>query len=156
MPTSQKTRRPKVLAISSGGGHWIQLLRLRPAFEGAEVHFACSDPGAAEMVGPAPFSSFPDANKDQPLKLLFCAFAVLRILLRTRPDAIVTTGAAGGYLAIALGRLFGIRGMFVDSIANAHELSISARLALRITDKVLTQWPGVADATPAAFHGRVL
>jgi len=27
-------KRPKVLGISSGGGHWVQLLRLRPAFEG--------------------------------------------------------------------------------------------------------------------------
>ncbi len=31
---------PKVLAISSGGGHWVQLLRLRPAFAGCDVTYA--------------------------------------------------------------------------------------------------------------------
>ena len=29
----------RILAVSSGGGHWIELLRIRPAFEGADVAF---------------------------------------------------------------------------------------------------------------------
>jgi hypothetical protein len=32
-----KRTRKKILAVSSGGGHWIELLRVRPAFEGADV-----------------------------------------------------------------------------------------------------------------------
>jgi len=40
----------KVLAISSGGGHWVQLLRLRPAFEGCAVTYACVRPAYAEDV----------------------------------------------------------------------------------------------------------
>jgi hypothetical protein len=27
-------RKPRLLAVSSGGGHWVQLLRLRSAFAG--------------------------------------------------------------------------------------------------------------------------
>ena len=33
-------RRPKVLAVSSGGGHWVQLMRLQTAFEGCDVSYA--------------------------------------------------------------------------------------------------------------------
>ena len=40
MAQTHETDCQRVLAISSGGGHWIQLLRLRPAFAGADVHFA--------------------------------------------------------------------------------------------------------------------
>ena len=48
-------RRPtRILAVSSGGGHWVQMLRLRPAFAGAEVHFASVAPSSAAMVAPAP------------------------------------------------------------------------------------------------------
>ena len=32
-------RRPKLLAVSSGGGHWVQLLRIAPAFENCDVTF---------------------------------------------------------------------------------------------------------------------
>lgn len=147
---------PRVLAISSGGGHWVQLLRLAPAFEGAEVHYACTDADAAGDVSAAPFYSYPDANKSQPIKLAITAIRIACIIVRVRPDVIVSTGAAGGGLAVMMGRWLGIRSLFVDSIANAKELSVSAKLALRAADAVFTQWPKVAAQTPAVFRGSVL
>lgn len=156
MPQTSQTPTRTVLAISSGGGHWVQLLRLAPAFAEARVVYACSDAQACDQVAPAPFMAFPDANKDQPVRLLAAALRIAWILLRTRPDVIVSTGAAGGSIAIALGRLVGIRGLFVDSIANARELSVSAALSLRVADAVFTQWPAVARATGARFRGSVL
>ena len=41
---------PRVLAVASGGGHWIQLRRLLPAFEGARVSFLTVDPALAADV----------------------------------------------------------------------------------------------------------
>jgi hypothetical protein len=69
---------------------------------------------------------------------------------------VVSTGAAGGVLAIRIARLIGARTMFIDSIANARELSISARLALGVADRVLSQWPGVAEQTGAEYRGAVI
>lgn len=154
--TRTAPRPRRVLALSSGGGHWVQLQRLAPAFDDCETHFACTDPAQAATVPNRPFYVFADANKDQKLRLILCTLQLIVILLRVRPHVIVTTGAAGGLIAIALGKLMGARGLFVDSIANARELSISARLALRTAEAVFTQWPGVAAITPARFRGSVL
>jgi hypothetical protein len=33
-------RKKKILAVASGGGHWVELIRLSPAFEGHVVVFA--------------------------------------------------------------------------------------------------------------------
>ncbi len=147
---------PRVLAIASGGGHWVQLLRLRPAFEGCDVHYASVDPASAAQVAPAPFHPYPDANKDTKLRLALSALRILIIVLRLRPDVVISTGAAGGYFAIRFARLFGGRGMFIDSIANARELSLTARLAKGHADKVLSQWPEVARAEGVDHHGAVL
>ncbi|THD82477.1 UDP-N-acetylglucosamine--LPS N-acetylglucosamine transferase [Aliigemmobacter aestuarii] len=149
-------RPPCVLAVASGGGHWVQLMRLRPAFAGAEVHFATVDRSVAGAVAPAPVHVYPDANKDTPLRLVFAALKLALIVLRVRPDVVVSTGAAGGYLAIRFARLIGARTMFIDSIANARDLSVSARLAQKAADLVLSQWPAVARATGAAYRGAVL
>ncbi|MEM8842305.1 MAG: hypothetical protein AAGD47_11065 [Pseudomonadota bacterium] len=154
--TPKRNRAPRVLAISSGGGHWVQLRRLAPAFDGSEVVFATVDRSAAQSVAPARVYLYPDANKDQKLRLVLASLRIAWILLLVRPDVVVSTGAAGGFLAIAIGRFFGIRGLFIDSIANARELSVSARLATRVTDQVLTQWPGVAASSAARFRGAVL
>ena len=148
--------RPVVLAVSSGGGHWVQMQRLTPAFAGADVHFATTDPSAAAGTDPARVHVFPDANKDTPLRLLLCLLRLSWIVLRVRPDVVVSTGAAGGFLAIRLARLIGARTMFIDSIANARELSISARLALGVADRVLSQWPRVAEVTGAEYRGAVI
>jgi UDP-N-acetylglucosamine:LPS N-acetylglucosamine transferase len=148
--------RPRVLAVASGGGHWVQMLRLAPAFGGAEVHFATTDRSAAGQVAPAPLHIYPDANKDTPLLLLLCALRLAWLVLRLRPDVVVSTGAAGGFLAIRLARLIGARTMFIDSIANARDLSISARLALGVADRVLSQWPSVSDRTGAEYRGALI
>jgi len=151
-----RTRKTRVLALASGGGHWVQLLRLRPAFENCNVHYATVDASAASDVAPARFWTFPDSNRDTKVRLALTAARVGWIILRVRPDVIVTTGAAPGYFAIRWGRMFGIRGMFIDSLANAQELSLSARLARRHADRLLTQWPSLAGRFGAEHRGSVL
>jgi len=130
--------------------------RLAPAFSGAEVHYATTDATAADQVGAARLHVYPDANKDTPIRLMLCVLRLAWILLRLRPQVVVSTGAAGGFLAIKLARLIGARTMFIDSIANARELSISARLSLGVADRVLSQWPGVADLSDAEYRGAVI
>lgn len=155
MPSS-KNSRPVVLAVSSSGGHWVQLRRLAPAFSGADVHFATTDASAGDQVGEARFHVYPDANKETPMRLVASIFKLAWIVLRVRPQVVVSTGAAGGFLAIKLARLIGARTMFIDSIANARELSVSARLSLGVADRVLSQWPGVAAQTSAEYRGAVI
>lgn len=155
MPGSQQSR-PVVLAVSSGGGHWVQMQRLTPAFCGADVHYATTDVTAAEHVGSAHLHVFPDANKNTPFRLILCVIRLAWLVLRLRPEVVISTGAAGGFLAIKLARLIGARTMFIDSIANARQLSISAKLSLGVADRVLSQWPGVASLTGAEYHGAVI
>jgi UDP-N-acetylglucosamine:LPS N-acetylglucosamine transferase len=152
----RRRNRPVILAVASGGGHWIQMLRLAPSFRGADVHYATTDRSAADMVEASAFHSFLDANKDTPVRLIVCALKLAWIVATVRPDAVVSTGAAGGYLAIRIARLLGARTMFIDSIANARELSFSARLSLGVADRVLCQWPRVADISGTEYHGAVI
>lgn len=153
---SNSPRPLRVLAVASGGGHWVQMLRLRPAFEGADVHYATVDKSAAAIVAPAPVHLYPDANLRTPLRMIRAALQLAVIVLRVRPDVVISTGAAGGYLAIRVARAIGARTMFIDSIANAKTLSVSARLSRGVATRVLTQWPSVAAASGTEFCGAVL
>ena len=60
--TTRSRTRPVVLAVSSSGGHWVQMQRLAPAFTGAEVHYATTDATAAGQSGDNRVHVFPDAN----------------------------------------------------------------------------------------------
>ena len=162
MNTLNQTRQKqtRVLAIASGGGHWMQLLRLRPAFEGCAVHYATVDASQRDAVEAEGFHVFRDANRDRKFDLLLQILQVLWLLLRLRPDAIVSTGASCGYVAVRIGRLFGCRTLFIDSVANAEQLSLSGALAERHADLMLTQWPHLAaghtDGAGARYGGSVI
>jgi UDP-N-acetylglucosamine:LPS N-acetylglucosamine transferase len=147
---------PRILAIASGGGHWIQLLRLRPAFAGAQVTFASVDPANAGSVKDCRFYAFPDANRDRKIALVGQILRIAWIILRVRPNVVVTTGASCGYVAIRMARLFGARTMFIDSIANAEKLSLSAQLAQPHANLTLTQWPHLADRKDTHYSGSVI
>jgi UDP-N-acetylglucosamine:LPS N-acetylglucosamine transferase len=149
-------QRPRVLAISSGGGHWVQLLRLRPAFEGCEVTFATVRDGYRTDVGEADFRLIRDANRWSKLDLIRSAFAIFRLLLRLRPDVVITTGAAPGYFAARIGKCLGARVIWVDSVANADELSLSGQKAGSFVDLWLTQWLHLSNKNGPEYLGNVL
>jgi hypothetical protein len=150
------SREKKVLAISSGGGHWVQLLRLRPAFEGCQVTFATVRSGYQADIQTGDFAVVTDCNRTKKLQAIRCVLDVLWLLLRLRPDVIVSTGALPGYVAIRLGRWFGARTIWVDSVANAEELSMSGQMAGPHVTLWLTQWPHLQREDGPQFVGSVL
>ncbi len=155
----------RVLAISSTGGHWVQLLRLMPAWDGCEVHYACTSPdhearlravAAARGQQVASFTAVTDANRWAKARLVRQLLEVGALLLKVRPDVVITTGASAGYFAIRAGRLLGARTCWLDSIANGEELSLSGARAGPHADLFLTQWPEVARPDGPQFKGSVL
>jgi UDP-N-acetylglucosamine:LPS N-acetylglucosamine transferase len=120
----------RVLAVASGGGHWVQLWRLRPAWSGCQVTYVTTEAGYRDEVAadaqdrgePAPgYVVVVEANRWMKLRLVRQLLQLAWTVLRTRPHVVITTGAAPGFLAIRLAKLMGARTVWVDSIANAEE-----------------------------------
>ncbi len=150
-------KRPRVLAIASAGGHWVQLRRMRSAFDGADTLWVTTDRGyASELDSGERLAVVPDANRWQKIRLAISALRIALLVLRHRPGVVVTTGAAPGFFALRFAKLIGARTMWVDSIANADELSMSGRLALKVADEVLTQWPHLTAGDRPRYEGAVL
>jgi UDP-N-acetylglucosamine:LPS N-acetylglucosamine transferase len=146
----------KILAVASGGGHWVQLLRLRPAFVGCRVTYVTVQPSYAEQVSGERFHAVCDATRWDRLKLIRMALQILWILVKERPDMVISTGAAPGVVALRLGKWVGARTVWLDSIANVEALSMSGRKAKKFADLTLSQWPDVAKQEGCEFKGAVL
>lgn len=146
----------RILAVASGGGHWQQLMLMREAFAGHSVHYATTLPGLPEEFGALPATIVPDCNRDEKGRIAMSALTLGRLVLRVRPHVVISTGALPGVIALALGRMTGARTIWVDSVANAEEMSMSGRLARRFAHLWLTQWEHVAEASGAEYAGAVL
>lgn len=134
----------RVLAIASGGGHFIQLMRLAPAWEGQQVSIATVDPSSRALAGDVPFFTFRDVSRADWWNIPAVTLDIARILMAVRPQVIITTGALPGLIACTLARPFGVKSLWVDSIANSEVLSGSGGLAGRVCSQVVTQWPHLA------------
>ncbi len=145
----------KLVAVASAGGHWAQLMRMSPVFDGMDVRYITTAHGVVPSQ-PGPVYRVTDANRWQRWRMLRMFLEVGWLLIRIRPQVVITTGAAPGLAAILWGRLTGATTIWVDSIANSEELSGSGRLARRVANLCLTQWAHLADKNSVQCWGAVL
>jgi UDP-N-acetylglucosamine:LPS N-acetylglucosamine transferase len=148
--------RIRVLAVASGGGHWEQLMLLRPTLAQYDIRFATTEPAVAQQHGVTGAETLPDCNQDMPLRSAMCALVALWIVLKHRPKVILSTGAAPGFFCILAGRLIGARTLWIDSVANGEELSMCGRLSRRFAHQCWTQWEHLAQDHSPRYHGAVL
>jgi len=148
--------RKKVLAVASSGGHWVQLRRVIPAFVDSEVVYVTVLKSYRSQVPENKFYTVNDATRWDKLALVRLALRMAWIVWREKPAVVVSTGAAPGYFAMLLGRWFRARTIWIDSMANIDELSMSGSKAGQYADLWLTQWPHLARADGPQYGGSVL
>ena len=126
------------------------------SFDDARIIYANTIDGLAEKSGVAPAYVVTDCNRDKPMANIRCAQDILRIIRRERPHIVISTGAAPGIIALAIGKLYGAKTIWLDSVANSERLSLSGKLAGRIADLWLTQWSHLATDKGPKYFGSVL
>lgn len=151
-------KKGKVLAVSSPGGHWVQLNKICNQLEN-QYHIVYASPrdqykltSKDERV----IHNIMDASSDTKWKVLPLACQLLILVLKERPATIISTGAAPGAVAILLGKIVGIKTIWIDSIANVHSLSRSGRMVQAYADIVLTQWSNLSDGEKVHYKGSIL
>lgn len=147
----------RILAVASGGGHWVQLLRVMPAFSEHSVVYVTVDRAyRCDVNSDSQFHVINDATRWNKFGLLKMVSRLMLIILRVRPHVIISTGAAPGYFAIRMGKLMGAKTIWIDSMANVEELSMSGRRIGSYADLWLTQWPHLARPEGPHYKGAVL
>ena len=146
----------KVLAVASGGGHWEQIMLLRGTLEQHRTHFATTEPAVALQHGIDGAETLPDCNQNMPFKSAMCAFVAAWIVLKIRPNVVVSTGAAPGFFCILFGRLIGAKTLWIDSVANGEQLSMCGKLSKTVAHECLTQWEHLGGDPTPKYRGAVL
>lgn len=146
----------KILFVSSGGGHWVQLTRIVKELHVVddEVYMASTTKNSFFLNRPV--FTIPDFNKSKPLDTIVGAFVIFFFILRIRPKLAISTGAAPGLLCLLFTRVLGGKSIWVDSIANTEQLSLSGRMAKFFCNKILTQWEHLADGKHVDYQGRII
>lgn len=148
-----------MIAVSSFGGHWVQLLKLKPSFSDYKVIYVSTEANGPSELGKADkYHSISDVSADTGAFALIKALVIsIKLILLIRPAVVVSTGALPGLIILILAKLIlNSKTVWIDSIANSEKLSVSGRMAKYFSNIYLTQWPHLADGEKLKYIGRVL
>ena len=145
----------KVLAVASGGGHVIELLRLQPAFEEHELMYMSTSESYASTFKGHQYFTVPDFSQWTVYRMPYAAWVMYKIMAKVKPDVVVTTGAAPGVLALLVGWLLGAKTIWIEASCHTEKISISGKMCKLFADRVYTQWEHLA--TPKfVYSGNVI
>ncbi len=142
-----------IVLVCSSGGHLLQLLALREAWEGftrvwvsfdkSDVRSLLRDERVVFAHGPTNRSI---ANLLRNIPLAW------RVLRRARPKVLLTTGAGVAVPFAWTARLLGTSVIYVESLTRIDRPSLSCRMIAPAAQRVYAQWPELAATLPRARY----
>ena len=142
-----KAQKPmKICLAASAGGHLTQLLKLTDSWRGYKTCYVTTTgfvQGKLQKYGKVYVVG--ESNREHLLRVIFVLIRCVNVILREKPDVVISTGAAVGCIMCFLSKLLGAKVVWIDSIANTEILSMSGRMIRPFADLILSQWPEVAE-----------
>jgi beta-1,4-N-acetylglucosaminyltransferase len=133
-----------IALVCSHGGHLTEMLQLMEAFEGNSIFFITYDsPRTLDLC----YKKYLLRNIGTSFSKMAVAFyETVRILLKEKPDIIVSTGSEIAIPAFYIAKLFRIKTVFIESWCRVNIPSGTGKLVYSISDVFLVQWPQLLEA----------
>ena len=136
----------RICLAASAGGHLTQLLKLSKSWQNYEtVCVTTSDVVKEKLQQYGKAYTVGECNRQHSLPVIKALLRCIRIVFREKPNVVISTGAAVGFIVCLLGKLLGAKVIWIDSITNVKRISLSGMMIRHIADLFLVQWPELAS-----------
>ncbi len=150
----------RVLFISSTGGHLKELLQLKPMFNKYDSYIVTEKTNSTlnlkneygKKIGYLIFGT-KDHIITYPFKLFANCFISLYYYIKFRPKYIITTGAHTAGPMCCIGKIFGSKIIYIETMANLSTKTITGKLLYPISDLFIVQWESMLKLYPKAVYG---
>lgn len=150
----------KVLFISSTGGHFSELLQLKPLFKKYDSYIITEKDKTHENLK----NEYKDKLFFLPygtrsklftyiFKYSYLCIKTVYLYFKIRPKYIVTTGTHTAVPMCYLGKLFGSKVIFIETFANSNTKTLSGRMIYPIANLFIVQWEEMLKLYPKAVYG---
>ena len=143
----------KLCLVCSSGGHLSQLYLLKPFFQDKERFWVTFDKEDARSLldGEKRYSCYYPTNRS--LKALFINLKLAwKVLRREKPDLIISTGAAVAGPFFYLGKILGIKTLYIEIFDRIDSPTLSGRLVYPVADRFVVQWEQMKKVYPKAIN----
>lgn len=152
-----KVDKMKICLACSSGGHLIELLPLKSAFEEYESFWITfKSPITEKTLKSERFYLVEDPIRNV-IKFLKLTLVSFLIFLKEKPDVVITTGAGVAVPFCLISKIFGKKLIYIESFCRTQSPSSTGKILYPISDLFLIQWKHMLDkyGDKAEYHGSV-
>ena len=139
----------KICFTSSSGGHFNQLNIVMNKYNMYEQVIITEKTSFAENElknkNKYLFNIINRKEKLFPIRFIVNSIKILFILMKERPDIIISTGALLTVPVCYIGKLLGAKVIFIESFAKVNTPTLSGKLVYKIVDRFIVQWEELLD-----------
>ena len=146
----------KVCFTASSGGHLEEISRLNEISEKYD-HFLITEKSSFSQNNFGKRKYYvPQTNRKEILfifKFVILFIRAFQILLKEKPDVIISTGALSTYPICMVGKLFKKKIVYIESFARCDKPSLTGKLMYKHADIFIVQWKEMLELYPKALYG---
>ena len=143
----------KVCLVGSSGGHLTHLYMLKPFWQDKERFWVTFNKEDANSIleGELVYHCYYPTNRS--LKaLLINTRRAWKVLRKERPDVIVSSGAAVAVPFFYLGKLFGMKTVYIEVFDRIDKPTMTGKMVYPVTDRFIVQWEEMKQVYKKAIN----
>ena len=143
----------KVCLVGSSGGHLTHLYMLKPFWQDKErfwVTFYKEDANSI-LEGEQVYHCYYPTNRSLKALLINTRLA-WKVLRKERPDVIVSSGAAVAVPFFYLGKLFGMKTIYIEVFDRIDKPTMTGKMVYPVTDRFIVQWEEMKQVYKKAIN----
>ena len=148
----KKNKAMKLCFISSSGGHYQQLSMLRPLDKKYDTVWITE---STKYKSDADYYVLQTGSKDWlfPAKMFMNTLKSIYVLIKERPDIIITTGTMVALPICYIGKLFGKKVVFIETFARVTDCTKTGKIMYKKANLFIYQWEQLKKYYPEGVYG---
>ena len=143
----------KVCLVGSSGGHLTHLYMLKPFWQDKERFWVTFNKEDANSIleGEQVYHCYYPTNRSLKALLINTRLA-WKVLRKERPDVIVSSGAAVAVPFFYLGKLFGMKTIYIEVFDRIDKPTMTGKMVYPVTDRFIVQWEEMKQVYKKAIN----
>lgn len=145
----------KICFAASSGGHFEQLLMLKPLMEKYDSFVVTEETAyKAEVKGQRMYYMKMVNRKEATMviRMLVNTIRSLKIYIQEKPDVVICTGVLAMIPMCLLVKLMGGKLVYIESFAKVTSPTLTGKLLYKYADRFYVQWPQMLEIYPNAIY----
>ena len=145
----------KICFAASSGGHYEQILMLRPLMEKYDSFIITEKTlYKVKTKGEKMYYLLQVNRKEKSFipRMIINTLRSVSIYIKERPDVVICTGALATIPICLISKLMGKKLIYIESFAKVTTATQTGKLMYRFADQFYVQWPQMLEIYPKALY----